>query len=414
MAGSPLEVFTDFVNSTGPAILTGPEQIVNDVTRQTWTISRFMRGKSMNEMIQGGETIRDNIYLDLDSTFANYKPNAEFSYRNPQILTQWSIPWRFSKADTAFTDQEVGINSGELSKGARHHKYKTLKHSIEQNLYTGLLEGLDDQLWARPDTAEMETTTGEKPYTIPAFINEEVNGLAAANVDVGGTAWTTIQGINPVTKTNWKAFTSAYNMLGDYSNRSSHTAAATATHLFEALSAAYYRTRFEQLPFRPDLSETVSSQAFIGASQEGIVNYELSLRSNQDTFVTTGRQDPAYNMPKFRGIDMVYLSPLDTALLYDSGAAAVNEADATRAGGPRYYGVNSNYVCKCIHRNRYFYRKPAFSPSKQPFTKIVIVDMWHNNVFRSLRRHFLVTPYGANADVGVGAEGLAGNLPEIV
>lgn len=388
--GSAIEVFTDFVLSTGPAFLRGPEDIVNDAVKNTYTLPRFIYGKSMRDMVQGGNSIKDNILLGVDSNAQNYKPNAEFNYRNPQVLTQWSIPWRFTKDEMVWTDQEIGLNTGEMSSGARHHKYKTLKYSKEQNTYTGLMEFIDDQFWDAPDVAEMEATDGATPYSIPTFITE--NGKTAAVISTGtvplngpdATAWTTVMGISPTVKTGWQNAAIEYSALG--------AAAAATDHIFKSFSKAYYKLRFDRLPKRADLSDPTSVPHFIAASISGISEYEDALRQNQDTFVWTGRQDPAFDGPQFRGIEMVYIADLDTAAIHPGTAGSLAAEGAATETGPRYFWINGKYMLKVIHRDRYFYKKRPFSPSKQPFTHIMLVDIWHNNVCRSRRRQGICYP----------------------
>ena len=390
--GTAIEFFTDFVLNTGPAFLRGPEDIVNDAVKNTYTLPRFIYGKTMKDMIQGGNSIKDNILLGADSNAQNYKPNAEFNYRNPQVLTQWSIPWRFTKDEMVWTDQEIGLNTGEMSRGARHHKFKTLKYSKEQNLYTGLLEFVDDQFWAAPDTTEMEGTDGETPFSLPCFITE--NG-ATADISTGtiplngpdATAWTTVMGISPTVKTGWQNQVTRYDK-----NQLVSAGAATDPHLFTAFSRAYYKTKFDRLPKRADLSDPTSVPHFIGCSITGMSNYEDALRMNQDTFVVTGRQDPAFAGPQFRGIELVYISDLDTAQLANGTIGALTTEALADKTGSRYWWVNGKYILKTIHADRYFYKKRPFSPSKQPYTHIMIVDIWHNNVCRSRRRQAIVLP----------------------
>ena len=186
-------------------------------------------------------------------------------------------------------------------------------------------------------------------------------------------------------KTGWQNGVFKYDEAG---------AAATVTnrpHIFEAFAYMYYKTKFDRLPKYEAYSDKTSVPVFIGASIEGVAQYEAALRASQDTFVSTGRQDPAFNGPTYRGIEMVYISDLDTAALYGADGTLLTENAAT-LGGPRYYCVNGMYMLKVIHSERYFYKKKPFSPSNQPYTHICIVDIWHNNVCRSRRRHAIVTP----------------------
>lgn len=397
MAGSAIDVFTDFVLSTGPAFLTGPEDIVNDAVKNTYTLPRFIFGKTMREMVQGGNSVKDNIFLGVDSNSANYKPNAEFNYRNPQVLSQWSIPWRFTKDEMVWTDHEIGLNVGEMSQGARIQKFKDIKYSKEMNLYTGLLKFIDDQFWAGPDVAEMEASDGETPYTLNAFITENgsadlPNTAQFGTVPLNGpdaTAWTTVMGIAPASKPNWRNAVELYGVVGPLSG---DTGSNATTHLFRAMSRGYFRVRFDQVPKYPRISDPASVPSFYATSLWGVGIYESALRQGQDTFVWTGRQDPAFGSPTFRGVEIVYISDLDTAALYAGAAGALATEVTATLNGPRYYGINGQFMLKTIHRDRYFYKKAPFSPSKQPYTHIMIVDMWHNNVCRSRRRHVQVSP----------------------
>ena len=124
----------------------------------------------------------------------------------------------------------------------------------------------------------------------------------------------------------------------------------------------------------------------------GISGYEEALRENQDTFVWTGRQDPAFDGPQFRGIEMVYIADLDTVAIFPGTAGSLTTETAAIANGPRYFWINGQYMLKVIHRDRYFYKKRPFSPSSQPYTHIMIVDIWHNNPCRTRRRHAIVYP----------------------
>lgn len=406
MAGSALDTFGDFMLSTGPAFFTGPEDVINEAVKHTYLLRRILKGKDMAETLQGGSTIKDIIFFDEDSTYETYKPNPSFTYRNPQVLTEHEIDWRFSKADMVWTDHEIALNTGDMSKTARFHKYKTLKRVKEQNLWTSIMNGMEDELWAQPpaDATEAEDTDGSVVYSIPMSVTDYGWDSASATdttatitaADNHPVDWTTVQGINPATEAKWT------NWVEFYANAPTNT----VFDLFPAMSRMWHRLRFDQLPMRPDLSDATSVPQFIACSLEGLTNYEDMLRQSQDAFVMAGRQDPAYNHPTFRGIDLLYVSTLDTAQIYagDNDPASgtyVDESTNTKAefgsgtvirNGPRYWFINGKYLNKIFHRDRYFYKKPPFSPSQQPFTHVMIVDCWHNLFNRSRRRHGIISP----------------------
>lgn len=404
--GSPTEVFEDFVLATPPVNLTSPYDLVNEATaRGEYALSRFMRGAQANEMVQGGEVIKDETFLNEVSTFKNYKTNAKHNWENPQVLARWSVPWRFSMGHMQWSDQEVMLNNADLSDKARRKKYKDLKHSKEVNLWTTFMNGLEAQLFAAPDYDEMEDTTGGTPYSLPVFINEwteaaiqaigggyaanEGSGLYPGFTTAGGGA-NTVQGLDPSVYPRWDNARVTYARAGLYS-------AGAGTHLFKAFDKLRRRVRFARLPYKPEVSERTTSPAFYAASDDGCTVYEAALRENQQMLLPN-YQDPAFPNPQHKGVDIVYIEELDTAEIYPTGSADGTtlstefDTSGTTNAGPRYMAINGYYLLKAIHALRYFYKKRPFSPSNQPWNHIMPVDIWHNTVCRSRQRQGIIYP----------------------
>jgi len=175
---SALSTFTDFIDTTGPSFLTSAEDVVNEACKNNYLLRRFLRGQGPSETVQGGSSIKDTIMFDEESTFQYYEPNQTFTWENPQVVENWEIQWRFCVDHMAYTDAEVELNVGTgMSRAARHTAYKRLKRIKEQRLWTSILNGMEDALFSIPSNSAMEATTGTKPYSIPAFLNEETNGL---------------------------------------------------------------------------------------------------------------------------------------------------------------------------------------------------------------------------------------------
>lgn len=405
MAGSPLEEFTTLMQSTGPAWMRGPEALINDAVRSTYTGNRICAAGSMMEMCQGGDQIEDIIFLGETSDYARYNPNEAFTYDMPQTGVKWTAPWAFAKASVSWTKQDIGLNVESMGKKYRAQVYKRVMHQKHQNLWTGVCNGIEDEFWARPDSVEMESSTptgARKPYSIPAFVNEFTNGLVPSQVDVTGTAWTTVQQINPTASGNskWKPYSvgggaGAANQSEGYTYNA--TTAVGAAGLFAPFTKAFWNLRFDRLPKSPEYSDKTSSPCVIWCSLQGMVNYENALRLNQDTFRGIGKtsgQDPAYDAPTFRGIPLEYISALDSALLYANDTTAVDEADTTgtAVSGPRYYFINSEYLKFVTHTENYCKMTEPFMPSAQPFTRVQVMDLWNNNIVRSRARHGIVGP----------------------
>lgn len=383
--GSALSTFNDFMNSTGPAFLTSAEDLVNEAVKNKYLLRRFLKGSDMARTIQGGQKIKDEIMFDEESTRQHYQPNETFTWQNPQVLSEWEVDWRFQVDHMSWSDQEIELNiGGGLGRTARHQAYKRVKRTKEMRLWTSFLNGMEDDLFGVSDYDEMEDSGGKQPYSLPVFINEYTNGTPKG---ADGTTWATdtVEGIDCSANAKWR------NQAISYDNTDAGTSAAD---LFSAMDEMYHKVRFDQLPTKEEFSDGTSGAQFIACSLNGLKYYQKQLRSSQDTFVAAGRQDPSYISPKYAGIDLVYVSNLDTAALYTSGAATLQTetGDTTNDTGPRYYWINGKYISPVFHTKRYMYRHPVMTHPNQPFTHVQPVDCWHNLICRSRQRQGIVFP----------------------
>ena len=398
--GSALSTFNDFVNSTGPSFLTSAEDVVNEAVKNNYLLRRFLKGQDTARIIQGGSTIKDEILFDEESTFAFYQPNETFTWQNPQVLSEWEINWRFAVDHMSWTDQEIELNvSSGLSRTARHQMYKRLKRVKEQRLWTSTLNGMETQLFQVPEVAKMETNTGTEPYSIPAFINEETSGLfGGVATGAPGAAWTTVEGLNPTTETRWTPAQVSYTVSDA---NPPGTGDPTVDNIINAFDEMYLTVRYDTPPTKEEYFENPNLfRQFIACSRDGQNIYRQLMRAAQDQFVTASRQDPAYNMPQYSGIDIVYVSELDTAALY--GAETLSDplvtemagAGTAENNGPRYYWLNGNYMNIVFHTSRYMYKHPVMTHPNQPFTHVAPCDTWYNLVCRSRQRQGIVHPTG--------------------
>ena len=399
MAGSALSVFNDFMTATDSAVLTSPDSIVNEAVKNNYLLRRFMKGRGPEEVLQGGKTIKDQILFDEDSTFEYYQPNATFTWQNPQVLEEWEIQWRFCVDHMSWTDHEIELNAGGgLSSKARHAVYKRLRKVKEQRLWTSLINGVDDALFAVPDADAMEAAGGTKPYSIPCFINEATSGL----FHNGTAAWTTKQGINPGTHTKWQPKQVTYQQ---------DAAGGASTHdnsvgILAAFDNMYLSVKFAAPPTKQEYFENDSLyRQFIACSKRGITEYSQILRLQQDRFAVSP-QDPAFIKPTYAGIELEYVSDLDTAALYrdgdgnslhDEGTGYGAASGSAQAKGPRYYWINANYLKPVFHTKRYMHRHEVMTHPNQPFTHVQPVDCWMNFVCQSMQRQGIVSPAAAFA-----------------
>ena len=383
---SALSTFSDFVDTTGPSFLTSATDVVNEACKNNYLLRRFLRGKGPSETVQGGSTIKDTIMFTDASTFQYYEPNETFTWSNPQVLTNWEIRWRFAVDHMAYTDQEVELNAGSnMSRDARHQSYKSLKRSKEQRLWTSMLNGMEDGLFTVPSSSDMEDAGGTKPYSLPSFINEDAAGSYQSGFD-------TVQGIDSTSQTKWVP----QQMLGATANGTRKigyvgTTTNLATNIISKMDEMWDDVRFVPPPSHEEYFDNPELNAmFIACSRAGSRIYTQLLRSSQDTFVSSTRQDPAYMRPQFAGIDVEAVAALDDYAGYE-GQYTEGENGSTNRG-PRYYFINANYMKFVFHTERYLHMHPTMRHPNQPFTTIVPVDCWYNFVCRSRQRQGILGP----------------------
>lgn len=386
MSGTPLGEFTTLMASQGPAWASGPEVLINEAVKRRYTHSRIQNGKRMDEMCQGGDEIKDTIFLEEKSTFRRYNPNVKINVENPQTGITWTVPWAFATAHMSWTKQEIGLNKDTTTAKFRAQRYKALMYQKHQNLWTDMCNSMEDELWATPNETDMESSTpsdARVPYSIPCFITENTNG-APLNAD--NTSWSTVQGISPSAQAKWR------NQQETYTYNSS----TDTTTIFTRMSKLLHQVKFDRLPKHGEYSDKTTSPHVILCSLAGMTNYEHALRTNQDEFRGIGKtsgQDPDYNNPTFRNVPLDYIEALDTASLYTDGSATADEDGATLTG-PRYYFVNGEYMNFIWHSENYcILEDPVnLTAGGQPFTYVQHVDCWNNLIARSRYRQGILSP----------------------
>lgn len=388
MAGSALSLFGDILASTGSAIYSGADELVNAVSKNTYLLKRFTMGRDMSEVIQGGKSIKDEIFLTDSSTFQMIQPNEDANWVNPQILSEWEIHWRYGQDHISYVDQEIEHNIGDpnLSAAGRVQVIKRMRRVKETRMWNSLLNGMEDQLFAAPDKTKMESETGKEPYSLPVHMNEQTNTLFNTVTTAGaGGAWTVVQNLDPAALTGWKSQQVAY----------SNFTVDNSSNVFTAFDKMFWAVHFESPGTKEQyFSDPRLYRQFIACSRDGIVKYQALLRAQNDLLVVTGRQDPAYQHPTYAGIDLVYVSNLDTALLYSKVGATTTlgkETDGDKTG-PRYYWCNANAVKIVYHANWYLKRMTEITPERQPNSHITPYQCWYNMVVNDRRKLGIVYP----------------------
>lgn len=401
--GTPIAMFNNFAEATGPLYVTRPDEVINDAQRNpTFSFGALMGGdRGMKKMISGGSEARFATYFESGNRTRFHQPGATQNWTQPQKLVHGRAPHRYLITDMSWTLQEIMYNEKLRygSEGEMFQEYVRLKTHYEQVMWTDKWDFMEEHIWSEPDFTEMESTTGGvrgEWYTIPCFINEFTNGLFN-NSGSGGTEWTTIHGLDPSSATLSQ---NRFNIqTATYTNEvTSQTEISGTGTILGAFEKMWKKVHFEMPPTR---SEYYSKPAYnnqqIFCSPEGQTAYAVLLRSFQDNFVIGGRQDPAYPDPAFNFIPVKYVNALTTAPLYPNNATIgsstdnVGEASAGKAG-PRYYWINSNYLHPFFHEEMFFKVEKVREHFNDPDTFVQPVRTWGNLMCTSRMRQGLVSP----------------------
>lgn len=387
--GVPLSVFTEMARLTGITLFTGTHDVVNDSAKTNYATQGYLnRGQPMSAIIQGGLQIVDDIFLAATRKARSYKPNQRQTYSNPQTGIQWQCPWRFYMTDITWTDEEVELNQG-ASREARSQQYKDLWFKKQMNTYSDWADFVEEQLWAVPDTTQMEAQGGEMMFSIPALINEYASGLPTS-IHPGG-AWTTKLGINPTTagQTRWD------NQRFTYDNLSVGTSLTTSSLI------TVFKRAFTKLSFRPPVvnsqyfeSVTARPVGFVACSELGVSLIWRQYMSSQNRW--SDQMDP-YGAPMFQGTPFVHIGQLDGATLFPTGAGGIlstedNTAVANNGRGPRYWLIQPEYLKMFYHARRTFSSLGVMTDLEQPTSHTMPIVSWMNLFPRSLFRQGHIAP----------------------
>lgn len=434
-----IQTFNDFMTTTGPSYLTSADAVINEAVKNTYAFSRLLKGKTSEVTIQGGTEIRDVIMFDDSRTYDHYQPNDTFTWRNPQVAEYVRAPWRFHIDYMTWTDAEVELNTGD-SAASTKVAYKRLKRLKEQRMWTSMLNGFEEDLWAAPTVSGMEDETGKLPYSLPYFITEIAQNYTGS-LGLRGTkpytassnTSTTVMRLNPATETRWTNIVELYDAAKTdptaqgwgslvstpltsntvYAQNGAHT--LSVGNLFTGMDVMFMRLKYEAPSTRQQYFENDNlNRQMILASRDGVQQYRNALRLSNDTLVSY--QDASYSSPQYAGIDVTYCSDLDTASIFPAHTTGVTQSLAgyngvTAASGdgafsafgtekgtntivkaPRYYFVNGNYLTPIFHAKRYFKTHDVLRHPNQPFTYVQPVDCWSNLFCNSRQRHGILAP----------------------
>lgn len=394
--GLSYEAFLDWFKGTGPIFLSDDRRIINDVSRRSYMLGKFLKGKPANHVLQGGSEIRETIYLDPKRTFRMFNRGDDITWQNPQKDVVMKYPWRFGLDELVWDEFEYITQTDGLSGSQLKVKYKDMAFSKKQRSWESNVDGVESKLFQSPAGASMFAEMegggdGSEPYSIPVFVNEQAgsNGRFDSN-------WTTIADINPATYSAWdnKRRTYNYTDMADTGNN--------GTGLFNAFDRISMDIGYRRPGIKDEFFESGSGYGdgslggdpnfIIACSLEGKAELMRLHRQSNDSLITP--QDASHPRPAWNGTPIEDIDSLDTAALYSDGSTGfVSElSDSAAKKGPRYYFLNCQYLNVFFHREKYFKMEPEKDPERKVGVRIIPIQTWFNVTCTSRRRQGLVSP----------------------
>lgn len=374
-----LDKFSDFQLLTRDIKLTGPEELLNEATLHNYVLGDMLAGRENDHVFRGGTKLTERIMARDNNSFRTYKPNDELNPTAADTMKRISANWRFTVGGYTWNDNEILLNEGDPA------RYGDLKLDYEQQAMTSIVNGMEALMWAVPSTADMEADGGEVPYSIPVFV-QEGGGLPSG--------FSTIMGLDPTTETWWKNQTVGYTGA-NIETADSPTGLFTAFDkmlrlvAFDRINVAQMQRYWEDLDLR---------KMRIYTSGQGRDVFMRLLRAKNNRLVVAGPQDAAYPDPRHEGYPVQWIETLDAAKLYANTATAggtsssINADGSEKVGYPRFYFLNLKYLYVCFHEKKYFDQVMRDGGARQPFTNVMWIDTYYNNVCRSRRRQGIVWP----------------------
>lgn len=385
--------FADFLLAEDSSYINSANRVTEAVTYRSWFWKRLMSGKSREDILQGGKSIKSFIQLDDQGSAHFYGIGDEESPNQPQTVTAWEMPWRFLRGDMSWDDETVKLNTAGLGRTARHKVYFDFKRQIEQACWIDKFKLMERAVMGTPSSNHDSTTAGTDPMPIL--------GTFIADTDTTNTlpaGLTTIQGISPATKTNWKSqsetFPGGASLDPDTLNANDQ--------LLKALSKMAKKVRFDGLPAKQEFSDRATMPSVIVCSMRAHTLLEDLMRQTQDAFVYVGRQDPTYPKPTIFGVPVEWLDYLESATLFNDGSSGFVTEDSTSANieGPRYFFCNLQDVTPVFHAEMYMEKHPVLTPYRQPSRHTIYVDTYYNIVGHNRRTQGCVGPAATVGSTG--------------
>lgn len=384
-----ITAFSMLMASQAPTFMGKPMDMVNALTKRNYTNTFLMSGRTERELFRGGAELKDRILLEANDQGEWYLPAGyETDYTNPQTGTEMSSKWRYYRFPLVWTEHEI-MHDVPTGVGKRYatHQLKDVMFQKKQVVHTNAVNAMETAKWRVPVYADMEAATGKVPQSILSFICENTHSTSGIGVPLasdGSSDWgNQLQGIDVGTANTNTAFDN--ERLG-YANATD--GGASGGDLLYKLKRMRRRLAYQAMPGKAKYGDLASTPNVIAASEWGCELFSRQLRGGQDVWGAAELQDGTLLVG---GIEIVYISELDTVANYAAGGSLGDEEGATNAG-PRYYFLSKDCLRPIFFKDRYFHAHKPANDIRQPHAWVQNFEIWCQLWCRDRRKLGVVYP----------------------
>jgi hypothetical protein len=373
--GSSLDQFVDFTLATRQAPLTDPDSLVSQASRyRTHLFPLMLKGLTKKEYVQSGNELIDVIQLNYTNRRVARNFTDTYTFTGSDSLTKQTMPWRKYTVDAVVHEAEIDLQSGDT-----RTVFKKVKNAKMSELELSFWEGNEEDLWADPNFETMEAATlvgTGAQMSLRAILTDDGGAPTSSNggVATGSTTpWTSIYGIDPAVKTNFK------NQYSTYDNTNSTTREAA---YILAMDEMFVKLQWVSPSDRESYVKSTMMQKLriINNLSTHLLLIKLAVARNN---ILTPRNDIGYQAGEgayanvtYHGIPMLYIHRLDSV---DTGS----DTGTTNKYRSRYY--NFNHI-KPVFHNKHFRRMRVLDGgTTNPDAKVFLEDTWQN-IWTSNRR----------------------------
>jgi len=386
-----ITAFSMLMASQAPTFMGTPMDMVNTLTKKNYTDAFVCGGHSEREMFRGGPELKDRILLAANDHGEWYKPAGyETDYDNPQTGTEMSSKWCYYRFPLVWTEHEI-MHDVPTGVGKRYatHQLKSVMFQKKQVVNTNAVNAMETSLWAAPNYASMEASTGAQPQSILSFITENTHSTSSIGVPLasdGSSDWgDQLQGIDvgtAGTNTRWDNERLGYGTATD--------GAASGGDLLYKLKRMRRKLGYQAPPGKAKTyGDMSSSPHVIAASEWGCEIFSRQLRGGQDSWGASELQDGTLLVG---GIEVVYISELEITAPYAGTSSNLATESAADKSGPRFYFMSKDALRKIFFKDRYFHAHKPAQDIRQPHVWVQNFEIWCQLWCRDRRKLGIVYP----------------------